>query len=155
MGVGGEFGIGMAIVTETWSKEMRAKATSVVALGWQFGVLVASLLPAFIVPHFGWRAVFLFGLIPALLAVYVRKSLSEPKIWEQKQRYKKELLQKEATGKLTTTEAEQLKHIKNSHFESYLPIKSNNYNNRSHYYVVYPKLRILRNLHMDAHYFSK
>ena len=29
-----------------------------------------------------------------------------------KQRYKKELLQKEATGKLTTTEAEQLKHIK-------------------------------------------
>ena len=45
MGVGGEFGIGMAIVTETWSKEMRAKATSVVALGWQFGVLIASLLP--------------------------------------------------------------------------------------------------------------
>lgn len=112
MGVGGEFGIGMAIVTETWSKEMRAKATSVVALGWQFGVLVASLLPAFIVPHFGWRAVFLFGLIPALLAVYVRKSLSEPKIWEQKQRYKKELLQKEAEGHLTTAEAEQLKQMK-------------------------------------------
>ncbi|AAP29325.1 Major facilitator family transporter [Bacillus cereus 95/8201] len=112
MGVGGEFGIGMAIVTETWSKEMRAKATSVVALGWQFGVLIASLLPAFIVPHFGWRAVFLFGLIPALLAVYVRKSLSEPKIWEQKQRYKKELLQKEAEGNLTTTEAAQLKQMK-------------------------------------------
>ena len=97
MGVGGEFGIGMAIVTETWSKEMRAKATSVVALGWQFGVLIASLLPAFIVPHFGWRAVFLFGLIPALLAVYVRKSLSEPKIWEQnnatKRNYCKKKLQ--------------------------------------------------------------
>ncbi len=30
---------------------------------------------------------------------------------------------KEAAGKLTTTEAEQLKHIKNFHFESYLPIK--------------------------------
>lgn len=99
----------MAIVTETWSKEMRAKATSVVALGWQFGVLVASLLPAFIVPHFGWRAVFLFGLIPALLAVYVRKSLSEPKIWEQKATIQKELLQKESEGNLTTTEAEQLK----------------------------------------------
>ena len=111
MGVGGEFGIGMAIVTETWSKEMRAKATSVVALGWQFGVLVASLLPAFIVPHFGWRAVFLFGLIPALLAVYVRKSLSEPKIWEQNNATKRTVA-KEATGKLTTTEAEQLKHIK-------------------------------------------
>lgn len=62
---------------------------------------------------------------------------------------------KETAGKLTTTEAEQLKHIKNFHFESYLPIKSNNYNNWSYYYVVHPKLRILRNLHMDAHYFSK
>lgn len=44
---------------------------------------------------------------------------------------------KEAAGKLTTTEAEQLKHIKNFHFESYLPIKSNNYNNWSYYYVVH------------------
>ena len=111
MGVGGEFGIGMAIVTETWSKEMRAKATSVVALGWQFGVLVASLLPAFIVPHFGWRAVFLFGLIPALLAVYVRKSLSEPKIWEQNNDTKR-IVTKEVEGSLTTTEAEQLKQMK-------------------------------------------
>ncbi|MFD3450494.1 MFS transporter [Microbacteriaceae bacterium 4G12] len=112
MGVGGEFGIGMAIVTETWSKDMRAKATSVVAFGWQFGVLTASLLPAFIVPHFGWRAVFLFGLIPALLAVYVRKSLSEPKLWEQKQRYKKELQQKAAQGNLTEEEAKQLESMK-------------------------------------------
>ena len=75
------------------------------------GVLVASLLPAFIVPHFGWRAVFLFGLIPALLAVYVRKSLSEPKIWEQNNDTKRTVT-KEAAGNLTTTEAEQLKQMK-------------------------------------------
>ncbi|MFO1443311.1 MFS transporter [Bacillus sp. Bva_UNVM-123] len=112
MGVGGEFGIGMAIVTETWSKNMRAKATSVVALGWQLGVLAASILPALIVPHFGWRAVFLFGLIPALLAVFVRKSLTEPKMWEQKNQYKKELLIKEAKGKLTEEEGKQLKNLK-------------------------------------------
>ncbi|ERI09039.1 MFS transporter [Aneurinibacillus aneurinilyticus] len=112
MGVGGEFGIGMAIVTETWSKDMRAKATSVVALGWQFGVLVASLLPALIVPYFGWRAVFLFGLIPALLAVYVRKSLSEPKLWEKKQQYKKQLQMKAIQGTLTAEEATQLEGMK-------------------------------------------
>lgn len=112
MGVGGEFGIGMAIVTETWSKNMRAKATSVVALGWQLGVLAASILPALVVPHFGWRAVFLFGLIPALLAVFVRKSLTEPKMWEQKNQYKKELLIKEAKGNLTAEEGKQLKDLK-------------------------------------------
>ncbi len=108
MGVGGEFGIGMAIVTETWSKNMRAKATSVVALGWQLGVLAASILPALVVPHFGWRAVFLFGLIPALLAIYVRKSLTEPKMWEQKHQYKKALQQKKSQGILTSEEAIQL-----------------------------------------------
>jgi benzoate transport len=112
MGVGGEFGIGMAIVTETWSKNMRAKATSMVALGWQFGVLIASILPALIVPHFGWRAVFLFGLIPALLAVFVRKSLSEPKIWEQKQNYKKALIQKDKMGTLTDDEKTQLESMR-------------------------------------------
>ncbi|MBM7587210.1 benzoate transport [Bacillus pakistanensis] len=112
MGVGGEFGIGMAIVTETWSKNMRAKATSMVALGWQFGVLIASVLPALIVPHFGWRAVFLFGLIPALLAIFVRKSLSEPKIWEQKQNYKKALIQKDKMGTLTNEEKTQLESMR-------------------------------------------
>ena len=33
LGIGGEFGIGMAIVTETWAPDMRARATSWVALG--------------------------------------------------------------------------------------------------------------------------
>lgn len=112
MGVGGEFGIGMAIVTETWSKEMRAKATSVVALGWQLGVLAAAVLPALVVPHYGWRAVFLFGLIPALLAVYVRKSLTEPKLWEQKNQMKKALQQKAEQGSLTAEEARQLASMK-------------------------------------------
>ena len=53
LGIGGEFGIGMAIVTETWAPAMRARATSWVSLGWQFGVLLSSLLVAVIVPHFG------------------------------------------------------------------------------------------------------
>ena len=65
-GIGGEFGIGMAIVTETWAPDMRARATSWVALGWQGGVLLAAVIPAIIVPMFGWRAVFLVGLVPAL-----------------------------------------------------------------------------------------
>ncbi|MFD0617254.1 MFS transporter [Paenibacillus sp. GCM10027629] len=112
MGVGGEFGIGMAIVTETWSKKMRARATSGVAFGWQLGVLCASFLPALIVPHFGWRAVFLFGLIPALLAIFVRKSLSEPKMWEAKQNRKKLLLQKEREGTILPEEQVELNGMK-------------------------------------------
>ena len=93
MGVGGEFGIGMAIVTETWSKEMRAKATSVVARMaiWR----ISRFAPTSIYRSAFWmESCVLIWTHSALLAVYVRKSLSEPKIWEQKQRYKKNCYKK-------------------------------------------------------------
>ncbi|HET6871872.1 MAG TPA: MFS transporter [Sporolactobacillaceae bacterium] len=112
MGVGGEFGIGMTAVTETWSKNIRAKATSIVALGWQLGVLTASILPVLIVPHFGWRAVFLVGLIPALLALFVRKSLEEPELWKQKHLTKKALLVKADQKTLTAEESRELENLK-------------------------------------------
>lgn len=109
MGVGGEFGIGMAVVSETWSKNKRAKATSGVALGWQLGVLSASVLAAVVVPTMGWRAVFLFGLLPAALAAYVRFGLKEPEIWKSKNEYKKYLQSKAASGTLTPDEEAALK----------------------------------------------
>lgn len=44
IGLGGEFGIGMALAAEAWPAQHRAKATSYVAIGWQLGVLAAALL---------------------------------------------------------------------------------------------------------------
>ena len=43
LGLGGEFGIGMALVAEAWPAKQRARACSYVALGWQAGVLCAAL----------------------------------------------------------------------------------------------------------------
>ncbi|GIM48015.1 MFS transporter [Collibacillus ludicampi] len=104
MGVGGEFGIGMAVVTESWPPKLRARATSLVAVGWQLGVLSASLLAAAVVPTFGWRAVFLFGLIPALLAAYVRFGLKEPEIWKSRNERKKMLRAKAQAGTISAEE---------------------------------------------------
>ena len=42
IGLGGEFGIGMALAIEAWPAKHRAKAASYVALGWQVGVLAAA-----------------------------------------------------------------------------------------------------------------
>src|SRR6202020_1089159 len=42
LGLGGEFGIGMAMVAEAWPDSMRARASSYVGLGWQCGVLAAA-----------------------------------------------------------------------------------------------------------------
>jgi MFS family permease len=107
LGIGGEFGIGMALVTETWAPAMRARATSWVSLGWQFGVLLASVLAAVVVPLLGWRGVFLLGLVPAVVAIYVRWSLHEPKMWLARKRRQKELAAKAAAGALTAPEAKE------------------------------------------------
>ena len=85
IGLGGEFGIGMALAIEAWPAKHRAKAASYVALGWQVGVLAAALLTAVLLPHIGWRGMFVVGIFPAFVAWYLRTRLHEPEIFSQKQ----------------------------------------------------------------------
>jgi len=81
LGLGGEFGIGMTLVAETWPAARRARACSYVALGWQAGVLAAALLSPILLPAVGWRGVFLFGLVPGIIAFLVRWYVGEPRIF--------------------------------------------------------------------------
>lgn len=83
IGLGGEFGIGMALAAEAWPAQHRAKATSYVALGWQLGVLAAALLTPLLIPIIGWRGMFMVGIIPALIAWVFRAKLHEPEIFVQ------------------------------------------------------------------------
>ena len=81
IGLGGEFGIGMALAAEAWPAKHRAKATSYVALGWQLGVLGAALLTPLLLPAIGWRGMFLVGVIPAFVAWFIRNKLHEPELF--------------------------------------------------------------------------
>jgi MFS family permease len=80
-GLGGEFGVGMALVAEAWPASKRARASSYVGLGWQFGVLVAALLTPVLLPVIGWRGMFAFGVFPAIIAFAIRASLHEPDVF--------------------------------------------------------------------------
>ena len=84
VGLGGEFGIGMALVAEAWPASKRARASSYVGLGWQFGVLVAALLTPTLLPVIGWRGMFTLGLFPAIIAYFIRSSLHEPELFVEK-----------------------------------------------------------------------
>ncbi len=85
IGLGGEFGIGMALAAEAWPARHRAKAASYVALGWQVGVLGAALLTPLLLPIIGWRGMFIIGIFPAFIAWYLRAKLHEPEVFLQKQ----------------------------------------------------------------------
>ena len=78
IGIGGEFGIGMTLAAEAVPARMRARATSWVAIGFQFGVLAAALVSAPIIATFGWRGLFVLGAFPAIVAIILRKRLHEP-----------------------------------------------------------------------------
>lgn len=81
IGLGGEFGIGMALAAEAWPARHRARVSSYVALGWQLGVLGAALLTPLLLPYIGWRGMFLVGVIPAVVAWVIRNKLHEPEVF--------------------------------------------------------------------------
>lgn len=80
-GMGGEWSAGSVLVSETWPAEHRGKAIGLMQSGWAIGYILAAILSALILPDFGWRVLFLFGLLPALLAAWIRRSVPEPEIW--------------------------------------------------------------------------
>src|ERR1700749_362293 len=84
IGLGGEFGIGMALVAEAWPASMRARASSYVGLGWQLGVLAAAIATPIFLPVIGWRGMFALGVFPAVAAFFIRYSLHEPEVFRQK-----------------------------------------------------------------------
>ncbi len=81
LGAGGEYGIGMALVAEAWPKNKQGRASSYVSVGAQYGVILAALLSAIILPTLGWRALFFLGLLPVIFAFIVRKNLEESPEW--------------------------------------------------------------------------
>jgi len=92
LGLGGEFGIGMALVAEAWPASQRARASSYVGLGWQAGVLAAGLATIYLKPSIGWRGMFLLGLAPALVSFAIRRVVGEPEGFIEKIRASKTAL---------------------------------------------------------------
>lgn len=78
VGLGGEFGIGMALIAEAWPANKRNRASAWVGMGWQLGVLLAAFVTPFLLQHIGWRGMFLVGLLPALVSFAIRRGMGEP-----------------------------------------------------------------------------
>ena len=83
LGLGGEWSAGATLVAETWPPEHRAKAIGVMQSGWAMGYMLAAVVSAIVLPNWGWRALFLVGVLPALLTLSIRTSVEEPRIWRE------------------------------------------------------------------------
>jgi MFS family permease len=81
LGMGGEWTAGAALIAETWRAEHRGKALGLMQSSYAIGEAIAALVVLVVLPHFGWRAVFFVGVLPALLVLWIRTRVREPVIW--------------------------------------------------------------------------
>lgn len=83
IGLGGEWGVGAALVSEYWPDKWRARATSLVHSGWPIGYGLAAVAYMLLAPTFGWRSLFFVGIIPAAVAIWIRMAVPEPEVWQE------------------------------------------------------------------------
>jgi MFS family permease len=81
LGIGGEWAVGASLLSETWPRQWRPWLAAVLQTGVNLGVILAScafyLLAAY--PH---RCVFLVGVLPAFLVLWIRRAVPEPEEWQ-------------------------------------------------------------------------
>ena len=82
LGLGGEWGLGVALVMETWPDSKRPLLAGVLGAAANVGFLVSSFI-GLIAGAWGWRPLLLIGLAPAVLAFLIRIMVKEPEKWQQ------------------------------------------------------------------------
>lgn len=80
LGIGGEWAAGASIVAEVWPEEKRAKAAGILQSAWAAGFFLAAALNL-LLGGYGWRVLFIVGVLPALMALMVRLWVKEPERW--------------------------------------------------------------------------
>jgi len=86
--MGGEWGLGSSLAMESLPTQTRGLFSGILQQGYACGYLLAA-VAYFLVfnffPYFGWRTMFVIGVLPALLVVYIRFGVTESPVWEHQQ----------------------------------------------------------------------
>jgi MFS family permease len=82
LGIGGEWAAGAALVAEVWPEDKRTKAAGLLQSAWAAGFLIAALVNL-LLRNFSWRPMFVVGVAPAIVSVFVFLWVREPERWVQ------------------------------------------------------------------------
>jgi MFS family permease len=85
IGIGGEWAMGGTFVAEEWPESRRRMGAGFMHTGYYVGFFLAALANYAIGSHYGWRAMFIVGGLPALLLAWLRHGVSEPAAWKKKE----------------------------------------------------------------------
>ena len=70
--MGAEWTAGTLLAMENWPDRSRGIASGILQGSWALGYLLAAAVSAFVLPKWGWRGLFIMGLVPALVVIPIR-----------------------------------------------------------------------------------
>ena len=84
LGIGGEWAVGASILSETWPTQWRPWIAAVLQTGVNLGNLAAAVASMILLTWLKLpdRVIFLVGILPALLVLWIRHSVPEPEEWK-------------------------------------------------------------------------
>jgi MFS family permease len=87
LGIGGEWAVGASLLSETWPRRWRPWIAATLQSAVNIGVLLAMVTGVLVSivaassETYAYRSVFLVGILPALLVLWIRKAVPEPEEW--------------------------------------------------------------------------
>ena len=79
--MGGEWGVGASLTMESIPAKWRGMVSGMLQAGYPTGYLLATLLYRVAYTSVGWRGMFMIGVLPALLVLYIRRNVPESPDW--------------------------------------------------------------------------
>ena len=79
--MGGEWGVGASLTMESIPPQARGFVSGLLQSGYPAGYFLASVVYGLLFQYIGWRGMFMVGVIPALLVLYIRRSVPESPSW--------------------------------------------------------------------------
>lgn len=83
IGVGGEYGVAISIMAGIVPSEKMGRVSSLNGIVGQLGSITSAVLASIIAPAFGWKGLFLFGLLPILLVAWMHFAISADEITDR------------------------------------------------------------------------